>query len=70
MQITVSIEELRGFELRLKSWYATREGIFDKYIADHSKMEYSSMGDHVDGARRAVFDWEKKNPEPKLIPSA
>jgi len=79
MNITVSPEELRAHEDALLEWQKARQEVFvenlvvesggnhDVYAGRMAHMHFA--GSSVERAHKAVAEWEKSCPPPKLIPN-
>lgn len=75
MNITVSLQELRDHETNIRAWFLERSLVFLKSI---SLTRVTNGGSFTceDDARvyhnlgmKAVTEWEKEHPQPKLIPA-
>lgn len=75
MTITVTLEELRKFESDYSAWCERRSMAAISVLTDSKNFVYSPINFSADmssmGKKVKAFldEWDKNNPEPKLIPS-
>lgn len=66
MQITVTPEELRGYEQKLSAWYQARMEIANDAFQQHKLAMDSSP---TKAAVEAVRVYDAANPKPRLLPN-
>lgn len=74
MTITLTVEELRTFEIKVNAWHASGNGAWIRVVADAvEKLQWPVAQDDLRCALRRANEardkFERENPKPRLIPS-
>ena len=72
MELTLTVEELRAHDAKLRDWGHQR-GVFIEQrlleLYDSRAMSFQPRGHAGTMLAAAIADWEAKNPVPSLIPA-